>query len=60
MLEMINDNQEPTQMDYDLRGSKLSYVRSWQNFKPQPQQEKKGKARGPAFTTFDDILLVKA
>ena len=63
MPEMINDNQEPTQMDYDLRGPNFPTFEVGRTSNLNPNKKRKAKmpkARGPTFTTFDDILLVKA
>ena len=62
---MINDNQDPTQMDYDYElgdpNGPMFEVGGTSN--PNPNKKKKAKmpkARGLTFTSFEDILLVKS
>ncbi|KAE8775869.1 putative oxidoreductase [Hordeum vulgare] len=53
VASMINDNEDPAEMSYEL--DEIS--------NPIPSNKKKGKtakARGPAFTRFEDVLLVKS
>ena len=61
MSNMINDNEDPTEMEYELEATTAFEVGTTSD--PNPSKKKKGKttkARGPAFSTFEDILLVKA
>ena len=61
MSNMINDNEEPTEMEYELEATTAFEVGTTSD--PNPSKKKKGKTtktRGPAFSTFEDILLVKA
>ena len=58
---MINDNEDPTEMEYELEATTAFEVGT--TFDPNPSKKKKtktSKARGPAFSRFEDILLVKA
>ena len=58
---MINDNEDPTEMEYELEATTAFEVGTTSD--PNPSKKKKTKtpkARGPAFSRFEDILLVKA
>ena len=61
MSNMINDNEDPTEMEYELEATTAFEVGTTSD--PNPGKKKKTKtpkARGPAFSRFEDILLVKA
>ena len=62
MSNMINDNEDPTEMEYELEATTAFEVGTTSD--PNPSKRKKKtktpKARGPAFSRFEDILLVKA
>src|SRR3990170_7614074 len=59
---MINDNEDPTEMEYELEATTAFEVGTTSD--PNPSKKKKKtktpKARGPTFSRFEDILLVKA
>ena len=55
MSNMINDNEEPTKMEYELEATTAFQVSS-----KKKKKTKTPMARGPAFSRFEDILLVKA
>ena len=61
MSNMINYNEEqPTVMEYELEATTAFEVGTTSD--PNPSKKKKTKtpkARGPAFSRFEDILLVK-
>ena len=62
MSNMINDNEDPTEMEYELEDSTAFEVGTTTD--PNPSKKKKKtktpKARGLTFSTIEDILLVKA
>ena len=59
---MINDNEDPTKVGYGMEATTAFEVGTTSD--PNPRKKKKKtktpKARGPAFSRFEDILLVKA
>ena len=61
MSNMINDNEDPTKMKYELEATTAFEVGTTSD--PNPSKKKKKtktpKATGPAFSRFEDILLVK-
>ncbi|KAE8772392.1 hypothetical protein D1007_55601 [Hordeum vulgare] len=62
MPNMINGNKGSTRMDYELGGITFQ-IRPTSNPKSSKKNKKATKtmkARGPAFSTFEDILLAKA
>ena len=54
---MINDNQGLIQMEYELGGTAFEVGTSDPNL--SKKKGKTAKARGPTFSTFEDILSVK-
>ena len=61
MSNMINDNEDPTEMEYELEATTAFEVGTTSD--PNPSKKKKTKttkARGPGLSRFKDILLVKA
>ena len=64
MSDMINDSHDPTQMDYELGDPTCPSFEVGTTSNPNPSKKKKKpkttKARGLAFSTFEDILVVKA
>ena len=63
MLDMMNDNQDLTQMEYELGDPTGPSFEVGTTSNPNSSKKKKAKmakARGPAFLTFEDILLVKS
>ena len=62
MSNMINDNEDPTELEYGLEDTTAFEVGTTSD--PNPSKKKKkaktAKARGPAFSRFEDILLVKS
>ena len=59
---MINDNEDPTEMEYELKGTAAFELGTTSDSNPSKKKKKikTAKARGPTFSRFEDILLVKA
>ena len=59
---MINENEDPTELEYELEATTAFEVGNTSD--PNPSKKKKkaktAKARGPAFSRHEDILLVRA
>ena len=63
MSNMIIDNEDLTKMEYELEATTAFEVGTTSDPNPSKKKKKKTKtpkARGPAFSRFEDILLVKA
>ena len=62
MSNMINDNEDPTEMEYELKGTAAFELGTTSDSNPSKKKKKikTAKARGPTFSRFEDILLVKA
>ncbi|KAE8799262.1 hypothetical protein D1007_25390 [Hordeum vulgare] len=62
LSSMINDNEDPAEMEYELEATTAFEVGT--TCGPNPSKKKKKnkmvKARGPDFSRFEDILLVKS
>ena len=57
---MINDNEDPTEMEYGLEGTTAFEVGATSDPNPSKKKTKMTKARGSTVSRFEDILLVKA
>ena len=61
-MNMINDNENTTEIEYELEATTAFKVGTTSD--PNPRKKKKktktAKARGLAFSRFENILLVKA
>lgn len=60
MSNMINDNEDLTEMKYELEATTTFEVGTTSDSNPSKQKKTKtAKARGQAFSRFKDILLVR-